>query len=94
MRQFMITIMTLTAFGALAATAQAETLNGGPTRNGDQCFKHHGFSKDSRFGYWEACPGTTAAATTPRSTRRNRAADSVTSPASRSVNGYEHESAQ
>jgi hypothetical protein len=87
MRQFVITAAALTAFGALVATAQAEILNGGPMRNGSQCFKHHGISKDSRFGYWDACP---QAAATPRSTRRGRGAASITSP----IPDYPHESAQ
>jgi hypothetical protein len=32
MRQFMMTVTALTAFGALVATAQAEILNGAPMR--------------------------------------------------------------
>jgi hypothetical protein len=49
MRQFMMTAPALTAFGTMMAIAQAESVNGGPTRNGDQCFKHHGFSKFPRI---------------------------------------------
>jgi hypothetical protein len=80
MRQFMMTVTALTAFGALVATAQAEILNGGPMRNGNQCFKYSpGNGHDGRFGSWGACPqaastSTAAAAATPRSTRRSRAA--------------------
>ena len=92
MRQFMMTVTALTAFGALVATAQAESLHGAPMRNGDQCFKYSpGNSKDGRFGSWGACP---QAAATPRSTRGSRAAARVTSPTPRSVNDYPHESAQ
>jgi hypothetical protein len=99
MRQFMMTIMALTAFGAMIATAQADAIQGGPMRNGNQCFKYSpGIGHDSRFGYWGACSqaaSTAAAAATPRSTRRGRAAASVTSPAPRSVNEFDqHESAQ
>jgi hypothetical protein len=88
MRQFMITVMALTVFGALVAAAQAESLHGGPMQNGNQCFKYSpGNSKDGRFGSWGACP---QAAATPRSTRRSRAAASVTS----TIPSYPHESAQ
>jgi hypothetical protein len=57
MRQ-MMTLMALTALGAMMVTAQADALHGGPIKNGNQCFKYHGLSKDSRFGYWGACPQT------------------------------------
>jgi hypothetical protein len=96
MRQFMMTITALTAFGALVATAQAEILGGAPMKNGTQCFQYTpGNSKDARFGSWGACPQaagskTAATATTPRSTRRSRAAASPTSP----TPSYPHESAQ
>jgi hypothetical protein len=96
MRQFMMTITALIAFGALVASAQAETIGGAPMRNGAQCFKYSpGNSKDGRFGSWGACPqaagsSTAAAAATPRSTRRSRAAASPTSP----TPSYPHESAQ
>jgi hypothetical protein len=58
MRQFMMTATTLTVFGAMMATAQADAVHGGPIRNGNQCFKYHGLPKDGRFGYWGACPQT------------------------------------
>jgi hypothetical protein len=86
MRQFVLMVTALTAFGALAATAQAENLQGAPMRNGNQCFKYSpGNDKDGRFGAWAACPETAstpartgtaaAAATTPRrATRRSRTA--------------------
>jgi hypothetical protein len=88
MRQFMMMVTALTAFTALVAAAQAESLHGGPMQNGNQCFKYSpGNSKDGRFGSWGACP---QAAASPRSTRRNRAAASMTSP----TPSYPHESAQ
>jgi hypothetical protein len=55
MRQFMMTLMVLTAFGAMMATAQADALHGGPIKNGNQCFKYHGLAKDGRFGHWGVC---------------------------------------
>jgi hypothetical protein len=59
MRQFIITVMALTAFGAMMATAQADALHGGPIKNGDRCFKYSpGRRVDARFGYWGACPQT------------------------------------
>jgi hypothetical protein len=59
MRQFVLMVTALTAFGALAATAQAENLQGAPMRNGNQCFKYSpGRRVDARFGYWGACPQT------------------------------------
>ena len=78
MRQFMMTVTALTAFGALVATAQAEILGGAPMRKGEQCFKYSpGNGKDGRFGTWGACPqpASTTTATTPRqSTRRSPSA--------------------
>jgi hypothetical protein len=60
MRQFVMTMTALTAFGAMMATAQADIIHGGPIKNGNQCFKYHGLSKDARFGYWDACPQAAA----------------------------------
>jgi hypothetical protein len=84
MRQFMMTVTALTAFGALVASAQADNLQGGPVKSGSQCFKYATGvdKKDERFGSWGACPQAaststptaTATATTRRSTRRSRAA--------------------
>jgi hypothetical protein len=57
MRQFMMTVTALAAFGAMVATAQAEILHGGPLKNGNQCFNYSaGNEKDGRFGTWRACP--------------------------------------
>ena len=57
MRQLMMTVRVLAAFGAVVATAQAENLQGGPMKNGDQCFKYSaGSDKDGWFGTWGACP--------------------------------------
>jgi hypothetical protein len=57
MRQFMMTITAVAAFGAMMATAQADANHGGPIRNGNQCFKYSpGRPVDARFGYWTACP--------------------------------------
>ena len=33
MRQFMMTVMALTAFGAMMATAKADAIHGGPMRS-------------------------------------------------------------
>jgi hypothetical protein len=80
MRQFMLTVTALTAFGAMVATAQAENLQGAPMKNGNQCFRYStgADAKDGRFGSWAACPqsaSTSAAtATARRSTRRSRTA--------------------
>jgi hypothetical protein len=85
MRQFIMTVTALTAFGALVASAQADNLQGGPVKSGNQCFKYATGvdKKDERFGSWGSCPeaastsaattNANAAATTRRSTRRNRA---------------------
>jgi hypothetical protein len=59
MRQFVMTVTALAAFGAMVAAAQAEILHGGPLKNGNQCFKYSsGSDKDGRFGTWGACPQT------------------------------------
>jgi hypothetical protein len=82
MRQFMMAVTALTAFGALVASAEAENLQGAPIQNGNQCFKYSTGvdAKDGRFGSWGACPQAaststntaTARATTRRSPRRSR----------------------
>jgi hypothetical protein len=67
MRQSMMTVMALAAFGAMVATAQAEILQGAPKQNGDQCFKYSpGNDKDGRFGTWGACPQTAGVRTSSR----------------------------
>jgi len=65
MRQFMMTVTALAAFGAMAVTTQAEVLHGGPAKNGNQCFKYStgADAKDGRFGTWGSCPQ--AASTRP-----------------------------
>jgi len=78
MRQFTISAAAM-AFAALLASvpAQAEAVHGAPMKNGNQCFNFspsQGGLRDSRFGYWGACPqaaSTTAAAS--RTTRRAKA---------------------
>jgi hypothetical protein len=82
MREFMMTVTVLTAFGALVASAQADNLQGAPTKNGNQCFKYAtgADQKDGRFGSWGACPQAASTSTAPapaparRSTRRSRTA--------------------
>jgi hypothetical protein len=81
MRQFTIFAVAATAFAALLASApaQADNLVGQPTKNGNQCFTFStssGGLRDSRWGYWAACPQTASAAVapTPRHTRRHRSA--------------------
>jgi hypothetical protein len=62
MRQFMMTVTALAAFGTMVATAQAEVLHGGPVKNGNQCFRYSaGNDKDGRFGTWSACPQAASA---------------------------------
>jgi hypothetical protein len=79
MHQFTMTVMVLTLFGAMVATAQADVLRGSPQRNGNQCFTYStGNATDSRFGFWGACPqpagASTATAAAPRvRVRRTRA---------------------
>jgi len=59
MRQFMMTVTALAAFGAMVVTAQAESHGGAPVRNGDQCFGYSDVRsagmREGRFGYWHAC---------------------------------------
>ena len=62
MRQFMVAVTAVAAFGAMVAAAQAEILHGGPLKNGNQCFKYSsGNDKDGRFGAWGACPQSASA---------------------------------
>jgi hypothetical protein len=77
MRQFTMTVTALTVFAAMVATAQAESINGAPLKNGNQCFTYSkGNDKDARFGSWGACPQAASAsvAATPRVSRRSRSA--------------------
>jgi hypothetical protein len=81
MRQLVMTVTALTAFGALVASAQADNLQGAPIQNGNQCFKYStgADAKDGRFGSWGACPQaastrTTTATATTRRARRSRTA--------------------
>jgi hypothetical protein len=79
MRQFAMTLTALSMFVAMAATAHADANQGGPIRQGNQCFTpspQSGGDRANGFGYWSACPQNASAsvATTPRVTRRNRPA--------------------
>jgi hypothetical protein len=67
MRQFVMTVTALAAFGAMVAISEAEILQGAPTQNGNQCFKYSpGNDKDGRFGTWGACPQTAGLRTSSR----------------------------
>ena len=74
MRQFMLSAVALAAFGFMLTAAQADILNGAPPRKGDQCWKNQNSSgsRDSRWGYWEACPQTASVAVAPRQLRKQR----------------------
>ncbi len=80
MRQFTISALALAALGAMVAAAQADNLNGAPPQNGNQCFNFSptSGSRDSRWGYWGACPQTASAtvAPAPRQIRRHHRAAS------------------
>jgi len=69
MRQFTISAATATAFVALlvGVPAQADSLSGAPPKNGSQCYKFSptAGSRDSRWGYWSACPQTASATVAP-----------------------------
>jgi len=77
MRQFTISAAAM-AFAALLASvpAQAEAVHGAAMKNGNQCFNFspsQGGLRDSRFGYWAACPQAASTAATSRTTRRAKA---------------------
>jgi hypothetical protein len=80
MHQFTLSAMAATAFAALLVSvpAQADSLNGAAAKNGSQCFNFSptSGSRDSRWGYWGACPQTASAAVAPapRQIRRHRSA--------------------
>jgi hypothetical protein len=73
MRQFMLSAVALTAFGVMLTGAQADNLNGAPPQKGSQCysFSTTSGSRDSRWGYWGACPQTASAAVAPKA-RKHR----------------------
>jgi hypothetical protein len=57
MRQSMMTVMALAAFGAMVATAQADDLRAAPKRNDDQCLRYSpGQLREGRFGNRADCP--------------------------------------
>ena len=64
MRKLTIAVAAI-AFGGLLASAQADTIQGGPMKNGNQCFKYSvGSDKDARFGTWGVCAQTASVAIT------------------------------
>jgi len=72
MHKLIIAAMTI-AFGATLASApvRADNLQGGPAKNGTQCFKMSpGNDREQRFGSWGACPQTASKPATQRQTRR------------------------
>ena len=76
MHKFTIAAATI-AFGAslALAPAQAEMNSGGPTKNGNQCFKYStGHEKDGRFGFWAACPQAANIAAAPQQLRKRSSA--------------------
>jgi hypothetical protein len=79
MRQFASSAVAATVFAALLVSvpAQADSLAGAPPKNGNQCYKFSptAGSRDSRWGYWSACPETASLAVAPasRQVRRHRA---------------------
>jgi hypothetical protein len=72
MRQFMLSAVALTAFGFMLTAAQADILNGAPPQKGDQCWKNQNSSgsRDSRWGYWQACPQPASAAVAPKARKQ------------------------
>jgi hypothetical protein len=77
MHKLTIAAMTI-AFGAMlvSAPAVADNLQGGPAKNGSQCFKlSPGNDREQRFGSWGACPQTasTAASAAQRQNARRPA---------------------
>ena len=80
MRQLTLSAVVATAFAALlvSAPAQADSLNGSAAKNGNQCFTFSptAGARDSRWGYWGACPQTASAAVAPapRQIRKHRSA--------------------
>jgi len=78
MRQITLSAVA-TTFAALLVSipAQADNLVGQPLQKGDQCFNFStgsGGIRDSRWGYWGACPKTASAAVAPapRQIRKHR----------------------
>jgi hypothetical protein len=77
MRGFAIAVAAVSMLAAGAVTAQADANQGGPIRQGNQCWNaspSSGQVNANGFGYWGACPATASApvASTPRVTRKKR----------------------
>jgi hypothetical protein len=83
---FVSAATAMIVFGVMPALApaQADDIHGGPTRNGDQCFRYSpGLDRDARFGYWGACPQTasvpaTTATNSPTTNRRRVRESAIT----------------
>jgi uncharacterized membrane protein len=76
MRKFTVSTAAATILAALlaAAPAQADNLNGQPPQKGNQCYKFStsgGGARDSRWGYWDACPQSASVAVARRHVRRH-----------------------
>jgi hypothetical protein len=68
--------VAFTAMGLLGTVAEADSLNGAPVRNGNQCFTltpKISAPGDSRFGYWGACPEPAAVTPAPKARKRRAA---------------------
>jgi len=78
MRQITLSAVTFAAL-LVSIPAQADNLNGQPPQKGNQCYTFSttgGGVRDSRWGYWGACPQTAGAAVAPapRPIRKHRSA--------------------
>jgi hypothetical protein len=64
MRKLTMSAAAITTFAALIAMpAQADSVGGGPNKNGTQCYNYStGSSRDGTFGHWGACPQTASTA--------------------------------
>ncbi len=75
MRGFAIAVAAFSILAAGALTAQADVNQGGPVRQGNQCWNasaSSGSHTANGFGYWAACPAPASAsvAAAPRATRK------------------------
>jgi hypothetical protein len=71
MRTLAITVAAVSMLAAGAVTALADANQGGPIKQGNQCWNPSPMSGQhtaNGFGYWGACPTPASTAVTPRVT--------------------------
>jgi hypothetical protein len=70
MRHFAIAIAAVAMTALFVAPVSADRLQGGPIKQGSQCWKSHSSGSEATWGHWAACPSPAAAPAGGAATRR------------------------